>query len=130
VSAGVSDLVEFVGALAPSAVAAALRDADVFCLPSFAEGLPVSIMEAMAVGVPVVTTYISGIPELVVNDRTGWVVPAGDVDALAAAIASALTSPERDLIVGRAREAVAAAHDIRRNAVALEAALRRAHEKL
>jgi glycosyltransferase involved in cell wall biosynthesis len=126
-AAGVTDLVEFVGALAPSAVAAALRDADVFCLPSFAEGLPVSIMEAMAVGVPVVTTYISGIPELVVNDRTGWVVPAGDADALAAAVAAALTSPDRDLIVRQAREAVAAAHDIRRNVVELEAALRRAH---
>lgn len=126
-TAGVTDLVEFVGALAPSAVAAALREADVFCLPSFAEGLPVSIMEAMAVGVPVVTTYISGIPELVVNDHTGWVVPAGDDEALATAIASALGSPERDRIVRKAREAVAAAHDIRRNVVGLEAALRRAH---
>ncbi|MCX6519376.1 MAG: glycosyltransferase family 4 protein [Actinobacteria bacterium] len=126
-AAGVTDLIEFVGALAPSAVAAALRDADVFCLPSFAEGLPVSIMEAMAVGVPVVTTYISGIPELVVNDHTGWVVPAGDAEALAAALASALSSPDRDLIVRQAREAVAAAHDIRRNVVGLEAALRRAH---
>ena len=127
-TAGVADLVEFVGALAPSAVAAALRDADVFCLPSFAEGLPVSIMEAMAVGVPVVTTYISGIPELVVNDRTGWVVPAGDAEALAAAVSSALTSPDRDRIVRQAREAVAAAHDITRNVVGLEAALRRAHQ--
>jgi glycosyltransferase involved in cell wall biosynthesis len=62
-----------------------------------------------------------------VNDRTGWVVPAGDADALAAAVASALTSPDRDLIVRQAREAVAAAHDIRRNVVELEAALRRAH---
>ncbi len=125
--AGVADLVEFVGPLAPSAVAAALREADVFCLPSFAEGLPVSIMEAMAIGVPVVTTYISGIPELVVNDRTGWVVPAGDVDALADAVRSALESPGRDRIVASAREAVAAAHDIYRNVVGLEAALRRAH---
>lgn len=126
-TAEVTDLVEFVGALAPSAVAAALREADVFCLPSFAEGLPVSIMEAMAIGVPVVTTYISGIPELVVNDHTGWVVPAGDDAALATAISSALGSPERERIVRQAREAVAAAHDIRRNVVGLEAALRRAH---
>jgi glycosyltransferase involved in cell wall biosynthesis len=124
---GVADLIDFVGVLAPSAVVAALRDADVFCLPSFAEGLPVSIMEAMAVGVPVVTTYISGIPELVVNDRTGWVVPAGDVDALAEAVRSALESPERHRIVLAAREAVAGAHDIRRNVIALEAALHRAH---
>ncbi len=125
--AGVADLVEFVGVLPPAMVAAALREADVFCLPSFAEGLPVSIMEAMAVGVAVVTTFISGIPELVVNGRTGWVVPAGDADALADALRSALVSPERDQIVTAAREAVSAAHDIRRNVVDLEAALRRAH---
>lgn len=126
--AGVADLVEFVGVLAPSGVAAALHDADVFCLPSFAEGLPVSIMEAMAVGVPVVTTFISGIPELVVNGHTGWVVPAGDADALAVALRSALESPERDQIVIAAREAVTDAHDIHRNVVELEIALRRAHD--
>jgi glycosyltransferase involved in cell wall biosynthesis len=124
---GVADLVEFTGPMAPSAVAAALRDADAFCLPSFAEGLPVSIMEAMAVGVPVVTTYISGIPELVVDGRTGWIVPAGDEITLATAVRDALTSAERDRIVLAARDAVEAAHDIRRNVVDLHAALTRAH---
>jgi colanic acid/amylovoran biosynthesis glycosyltransferase len=125
--AGVADLIEFTGALAPSAVAARLRTADVFCLPSFAEGLPVSIMEAMAVGVPVVTTYISGIPELVVNADTGWIVPAGDAEALAVALRSAIGSPDRDSIVRRARDAVVAAHDIATNVVGLERALLRAH---
>lgn len=124
---GVADLVEFVGVLPPSSVAAELRDADVFCLPSFAEGLPVSIMEAMAVGVPVVTTYISGIPELVVDGATGWVVPAGDDESLARALQSALTSPDRQRVVAAARDAVVAAHSIATNVVGLEAALAAAH---
>ncbi|MFN8020989.1 MAG: glycosyltransferase family 4 protein [Acidimicrobiales bacterium] len=124
---GVDDLVEWVGVLPPAQVAAALREADVFCLPSFAEGLPVSIMEAMAVGVPVVTTYISGIPELVVDGRTGWMVPAGDDEALAEALRSALTSPRRAEITAAAREAVVAAHSIATNVVGLERALLAAH---
>ena len=63
-----------------------LRDADVFCLPSFSEGLPVSIMEAMAIGVPVVATAISGIPELAVHDETALTVPPANEEALAAAL--------------------------------------------
>ena len=52
-------------------------------LPSFAEGLPVVIMEAMALRRPVITTYVAGIPELVRDGENGWLVPAGDVEALA-----------------------------------------------
>src|SRR6185312_14184242 len=63
-AAQVTDLVEFAGELTAEEVRARLASADLFCLPSFSEGLPVSIMEAMAVGVPVVTTWIAGIPEL------------------------------------------------------------------
>lgn len=51
-------------------------------LPSFAEGLPVVIMEAMALRRPVLTTYVAGIPELVRHGENGWLFPAGDVDAL------------------------------------------------
>jgi colanic acid/amylovoran biosynthesis glycosyltransferase len=51
-------------------------------LPSFAEGLPVVIMEAMALGRPVISTLIAGIPELVRDGQEGWLVPAGDSDAL------------------------------------------------
>ena len=93
-----------------------LRTADVFCLPSFAEGLPVSIMEAMAVGVPVVTTYISGIPELVVHQQTGWIVPAGSAPLLAAAFSDALTDPRRDEIIEAAQAAVAERHAADRSA--------------
>ena len=62
-------------------------------LPSFAEGLPVVLMEAMALRRPVITTYIAGIPELVHNGEHGWLVPAGDVDALIEAMRGCLDAP-------------------------------------
>ena len=62
-------------------------------LPSFAEGLPVVIMEALALRRPVLTTYVAGIPELVRPGESGWLFPAGDVDALAGALEQFLTTP-------------------------------------
>lgn len=61
-------------------------------LPSFAEGLPVVIMEAFALGRPVISTYIAGIPELV-DSRCGWMIPAGSIDGIANAMRAALTTP-------------------------------------
>lgn len=66
-------------------------------LPSFAEGLPVVIMEAMSLKRPVISTYIAGIPELVEHAKMGWLVPAGDVDALADAMKKALEASEQTL---------------------------------
>jgi glycosyltransferase involved in cell wall biosynthesis len=65
-------------------------------LPSFAEGLPMVIMEALALGRPVVTTAIAGIPELV-DSGCGWLVPAGDVNALVEAIVQLLDASPQDL---------------------------------
>lgn len=62
-------------------------------LPSFAEGLPVVIMEAMALRRPVLTTYVAGIPELVHPGENGWLFPAGDVDELIKALEDFLTTP-------------------------------------
>lgn len=71
--------------------------------PSLMEGLPVVLMEAMAQGRPVVSTFIAGIPELVEQGRTGWLVPAGDAESLAAALAQVLdTPPARLADMGRA----------------------------
>lgn len=78
--------VSLVGELPPAQVREELRNADIFCLPSFSEGLPVSIMEAMAAGVPVVTTWIAGIPELAADGVTALTVPPARVDALAWAL--------------------------------------------
>ena len=71
----------------------ALIDARAMVLPSFAEGLPVGIMEALALGRPVISTYVAGIPELVVPGQSGWLVPAGSVGDLVDAMAAALDTP-------------------------------------
>jgi len=62
-------------------------------LPSFAEGLPIVIMESMALGRPVITSRIAGIPELVEHGRNGWLAAAGSIDELAAAIGEATAAP-------------------------------------
>jgi colanic acid/amylovoran biosynthesis glycosyltransferase len=62
-------------------------------LPSFAEGLPVVIMEALALRRPVLTTYVAGIPELVRHGENGWLFPAGSVDDLAHAIEDCISRP-------------------------------------
>jgi glycosyltransferase involved in cell wall biosynthesis len=62
-------------------------------LPSFAEGLPMVIMEAMALKRPVISTFVAGIPELVQPGEHGWLVPAGDVDALTHAMRACLEAP-------------------------------------
>jgi colanic acid/amylovoran biosynthesis glycosyltransferase len=67
-------------------------------LPSFAEGLPVVLMEAMALRRPVLTTYISGIPELVRPGENGWLFPAGSVEDLATAMHDCLSRPLEDLL--------------------------------
>jgi colanic acid/amylovoran biosynthesis glycosyltransferase len=83
---GIDQAVTFTGPLGQDDVPAHVGAADVVCLPSFSEGLPVVLMEAMAAGVPVVATRITGIPELVQDGVTGLVVPPGRVDALARAL--------------------------------------------
>src|SRR5207249_9842606 len=59
---GLSDRIHLLGELRPDQVSHRLANADIFCMASFAEGIPVSMMEAMAVGVPVVTSWVGGIP--------------------------------------------------------------------
>ena len=82
-------------------------------LPSFAEGLPVVIMEALALGRPVISTYIAGIPELV-NTDCGWLVPSGSVEELARAMSRVLELPVEKLSqMGQAgAKKVALQHDI------------------
>ena len=87
---GLQNNVRLLGWRAPSAVRAALEATRCFVLPSYAEGLPVSIMEAFTLGKPVISTYVAGIPELVRPGENGWLVPAADSGALADAMAEAL----------------------------------------
>ncbi|MGQ9367208.1 glycosyltransferase family 4 protein [Azospirillum sp. A39] len=81
---------------------AALRAADVFLLPSYAEGLPMALLEAMAYGVPVVTTPVGGIPQAVEHGKTGLLIRPGDVAALQAAILDLLHRPDAAAALGEA----------------------------
>jgi glycosyltransferase involved in cell wall biosynthesis len=83
---GISDRVNFLGFLSEDEVIHELQDCDLFVLPSFVEGLPVSAMEAMAIGVPVIATNIAGTGELVEDGRTGLLVRPSDSQALADAV--------------------------------------------
>jgi colanic acid/amylovoran biosynthesis glycosyltransferase len=110
--------VSITGWLSGEQVRAQLQACRAMVLPSFAEGLPVVIMEAMALQRPVITTSIAGTPELVEDGQTGWLCPAGDVQRLADAMVACLDSPEHQLMqMGeRARLRVQARHDIRQEA--------------
>lgn len=91
---GLDKQVVLAGWMSNAQVRAAIREARALVLPSFAEGLPVVLMEALALGRPVITTYVAGIPELVTEQACGWLVPAGNIDQLAGAIRQCLMAPD------------------------------------
>ena len=97
---GLEDSVEFAGSRSPADVAALLAATDVFVLPSFAEGVPTVLMEALGAEVPVVTTRIAGVSELVEDGVSGLLVPPSDPTALADAVTSLLGDPERRRTMG------------------------------
>lgn len=102
-AAGLAGRVTISGWLSSDQVGDQIARCTALVLPSFAEGLPVVLMEAMALGRPVISTYVAGIPELVQAGDNGWLVPSGSVSELTAAIREvALTSPERLDEMGRA----------------------------
>lgn len=103
--AGLADRIVFAGYQGAAEVADALSRTDVFVLPSFAEGVPVVLMEALASEVPVVATRIAGIGELVEDGISGLVVPPGDADALAEAIARLADDAALRTRMGRAGRA-------------------------
>lgn len=95
--------VSFRGAVAGDHdVREAYFDADVFCLPSRQEGFGIVFVEAMAAGLPIVAARAGAIPEVVEHGRTGLLVPPSDPDALAAALAKLLASPDERRMLGAA----------------------------
>lgn len=99
---GIQEAVEFVGYQSQSKVREYMQQTDILVLPSFAEGIPVVLMEAMAAGLPVVTTRIAGINELVEDGVSGYLVPPGDMTSLAEAIKNLLKDEQLRTIFGKA----------------------------
>ena len=91
------DKVKITGWISSDEVRNHILSAQALVLPSFAEGLPVVIMEAMSLKRPVISTYIAGIPELIIPGENGWLCVAGDVDDLSKAMREALTLPVESL---------------------------------
>lgn len=102
---GFGDRVQFVGSKSPADVAALLATADIFVLPSFAEGVPVVLMEALGSGLPVVASFVGGIPELVEDGVTGFLVPPGEPVALADRISTLVADPALRSDFGKAGRA-------------------------
>jgi glycosyltransferase involved in cell wall biosynthesis len=120
------DYVVFEGALKQSDVLAIYRDTDVFALASFAEGVPVVLMEAMAMEIPCVATWVNGIPELIRNEQDGLLVPPADELALARALARLHDDPALCERLGKsARLRVIAQYDLETNVARLAAVFRK-----
>lgn len=122
------DWVRITGWISGSQVRDELLAARALVLPSFAEGLPVVIMEAMSLGRPVLSTFVGGIPELVQDGVSGWLVPAGDLSQLADAMEQCLQTSDEALVrMGKAaRERVLANHDVDIEAAKLAALFEKA----
>ncbi len=126
-TSGLRDRIQFAGWQDHAGVREILSASRALVLASFGEGLPVVIMEAMAMGRPIVSTDVGGIGELVADGETGWLVPPGDPERLAEAMRSAIEAPDAELaemgLLGRQR--VLEMHDSRKEAARLKALFER-----
>jgi len=113
---GIADAVTFSGAVGQDAVHAYYDRADLFVLPSFAEGLPVVLMEAMAKGIPCISTRIAGIPELIEHRENGLLLAASNFDGLSDCLAQLLSDGQlRSAFAHSARQRIEADYDLVRN---------------
>jgi colanic acid/amylovoran biosynthesis glycosyltransferase len=118
------DSVIFEGALSHEATRQKLMHADIFVLASFAEGLPVALMEAMAMEIPCVSTFVAGIPELIRDGQEGLLVPPSSEAALAAALERLLSDADlRRRLAAAGRRRVQELYDLQKNVRLLADAL-------
>jgi len=99
---GVTSYIRFAGSVPYSELPQKYRDADVFILPSLAEGMPLVVLEAMGTGLPIVASRVQGIDELVVEDVNGALFDAGDVDGLAHSLVKLINAGEGRVEMGKA----------------------------
>lgn len=100
-SLGLSQRVAFPGWVGPTEVAQLIASADILVLPSFAENLPVSVIEGMAAGLAVVATPVGAVTDIIVDEKTGLLVPPGDVGALAMALGRLVSDAELRAELGK-----------------------------
>lgn len=126
---GLSQHVVLSGLATSAQVFEKLRNARLMALPSTSEGLPVVLMEALALGRPVVTTYVAGIPELIRDGEEGFLIPSGDVHSLVDALERALSMPVDELtrMAQRGNRRVRDRHSVDVEARKLLDLFRRAH---
>jgi len=120
---GLGRHVRLTGWLDEAGVLGELAQAHGLIVPSFAEGLPMVLMEAMAYGRPAIATWVAGIPELMEHGKTGWLVPAGDCGALVEAITDMSMTADTKLgkMAKTARARALTRHDIDTEAAKLAA---------
>ena len=110
---GIASAVHFAGFMTQGQVSDLLANSDMLVLPSFAEGLPVVYMEALASRIPVVASRVAGVQELVEDGVTGFTVPPGDVPTLVDRMVRLMDDPDMARALGEAgRKAVEAGFDI------------------
>ncbi|GFN32767.1 glycosyltransferase family 4 protein [Paenibacillus xylaniclasticus] len=90
-----------------------LANSDIYVLPSYHEGLPVSILEAMANELPIISTTVGGIPEIVLNDVNGYIMPPGSIEHLAESIEKLVNNEDLRVSFGRKSKSMVKNHDIR-----------------
>jgi len=123
---GLAEYVRFEGRLDQNRLREVYRDADVFALPSFMESLPVVLMEAMAMEIPCVATWVGGVADLIRPEIDGLLIPPADEDALTAAIERLREDPELRKRLGAAgRQRVLEKQNLAKNTAALAEVMRR-----
>ncbi len=116
------NIVVFEGAVNQDNIRRLYEAADIFCLPSLAEGIPVVLMEAMAMEIPCVATHITGIPELIRSGSEGLLVPPSDLDGLVSALETLMDDAVlRERIAKSGRERILKDYDLGRNVERLAA---------
>lgn len=105
-SAGLAQRVTFVDHVGQDQLARYMAQGRVFVLPTYSEGLPKVVVEAMLTGTPVIASAVDGIPEVLHDGVSGWLIPAGDLPALVNALRDAFTSADVDAL-GKAARAFA-----------------------
>jgi glycosyltransferase involved in cell wall biosynthesis len=125
-SHGLSGAVHFAGPCTHEQTQRYLAEADIFVLPSFAEGLPVTLMEAMASQLPCISTYVGGIPELITNDVDGLLISSSSVAKLASTIEVLATDAKLRARLGEAgRHKILEGYRLRENVEKLAMILER-----